>query len=222
MNLLEGANKLMIEMDEGIDTLYTGQKSREGALTEPRFDLNKIGQREANDQEGPGFYFTTKEQEALGYAHPNGIVVTAKFVGSNLISVNDKINNKHVNKMIQMAPDLNDTLANWGYDPGYTSKAEALAQLKDSIYSDDNAKDIWLTVWYELYRDYAKQFVENMVKLGYDGLIVTPKYTDDDRKHVVIYNINTIKVVDVVQYKDLTSEEELQESVLLTKAKKWV
>lgn len=230
-NLLENANRYMAEQDDGIDKIYTGQKSRHEVLTKPRFDLDKIGQREANDQEGPGFYFTTNPQEALGYAHPNGIVVTAKFTGNNLISVNDEINDEHVDKMIEMSPDLDDTLANWGYDPGYSSREDALAQLKDAIYSDENAKDIWLTVWYELYRDEPRQFVENMVKLGYDGLIVTPRFSDDpNRKHVVIYNINAVNVEDVQQYKDLTSDEETQEEginmkpedVFVNRANQWL
>lgn len=220
--LIEYANKFIMEQDDGIDQIYTGQKSRHELLTKPRFDLNKIGQREANDQEGPGFYFTTNPQEALGYAYPNGIIVTAKFKGNNLISVNDEINNDHVDKMIEQAPDLDDTLANWGYDPGYSSKEDALDQLKDAIYSDDNAKDIWLAVWYELYHNEPKQFVENMIKLGYDGLIVTPKYSDDDRKHIVMYNINAIDVTDVQQYKDLISDEETQQNESINFANKWM
>jgi len=72
--------------------------------------------------------------------------------------------------VIQIAPNLDDTLANWGYDPGYSSRADAMAELKDAIYSDENAKDIWLSMWCELYRDNSREFVENMVKLGYDGL----------------------------------------------------
>jgi hypothetical protein len=183
--------------------IYTGQKSRHEILTKPRFDLNKLGQNEAIDQEGPGFYFTTNKDEAKGYAFPNGIIVTAEYDKNNLLSVDSKPNKNHINKMIQMAPDLDDTLANWGYDPGYTSKLTALNDLKDAIYSDDNAKDIFLTIWYELYRYNPKQYIENSIKLGYDGLLIKKDYG----QHVVLYNVNSINITDVEKYK---SEEEVK------------
>jgi len=53
-------------------------------------------------------------------------------------------------------------------------------------------------------------------------LIVSPKYSDDDRKHIIIYNIKSVDVVNVDQYKDITHEDELHESVILTKANNWV
>lgn len=105
MNLAESANRYIKEDNQEIDLIYTGQKSRSGKLDKPRFDLNNIGQREAVDQEGPGFYFTTNKDEANGYAYPNGIIVTAKYNGNNLISTDSKLNKKHIDKMISMAPD---------------------------------------------------------------------------------------------------------------------
>lgn len=193
--------------------IYTGQKSRKEELTEPRFDLDKIGQQEANDQEGPGFYFTTSKDEAKGYAYPNGIIVTVNYKGNNLISEDSKVNKNHVNKMIEAAPDLDDTLSNWGYDPGYMPKESAMNELKTAIYSEKNAKDIFITVWFELYRYESRKYVENMIKLGYDGLILTPKYSEDDRKHVVLYNVNSIDVTDVERFKPEKSKEIKMEKI---------
>lgn len=115
--------------------------------------------------------------------------------------------------MISMAPDLDDTLANWGYDPGHTSRINAINQVKDAIYSEDNTKDSWLTVWYELYRSNSKEYVENMIKLGYDGLIVTPMHSDGKRKHVVIYNIDSMSIIEYEQFKE-TKEESYKENIM--------
>jgi hypothetical protein len=171
-------------------------------VKDPKFDYKHIGGKEAKDQEGPGFYFTTSKDEAFGYAHPKGVVISAEHKFTKLIDHKTKPNKKHALKLIESAPDLDDTLTNWGYDPPYMSRQEAFNELFDSVYDEDSAKETYLSIWGECYlrSGNSSLFVKNMAKLGYDGLLVEsykPKY------HIVVYNIKKIKVINVENYEDL-------------------
>jgi len=177
--------------------IYSGR-----TIKDPKLDYKYVGGKEANDQEGPGFYFTTDKDEALSYAHPKGVVLTAEQKFTNLITHKTKANKKHALKLIQMAPNLDDTLTDWGFDPPYMSRQDALNELFSSMYHPDDAKETYLSIWADCYsrQNGNPDFVKNIAKLGYDGLLIEdykPKY------HVVVYNIKKINVINVENYDEI-------------------
>jgi hypothetical protein len=90
------------------DVWYHGRTS-----TSDAFDLSYVGRKEAKDQEGPGFYFTSDKGEASGYAYPSGIILTVKLSPRKLASNTEPANIKDVNYLIENAPDKENTLLNF-------------------------------------------------------------------------------------------------------------
>lgn len=190
--------KFYFTESQDISILYTGQK-----YSEPNFDIdNKIGK--GHDQEGPGFYFTTDKDDAMGYAHPNGIVITVENNFQNLITPETKLNKKHAIQLVKMAPRLDQILTDWGYDPPFVSKQSALNDLLNSVINEEDAKDTFLQIWYDCYYRSGNSsiYIQNMKKLGYDGLII-PK--QDNVTHVVVYDPDDLVIVKVEKYKDLVA-----------------
>jgi hypothetical protein len=181
------------------EVIYSGQKSRKGPMTKPRFDKSRLGV--GKDQEGVGFYFTTNKREARGYAFPNGIIITAKFSG-NLIDKDTQVDVEKAEQLIEMSSSLDDILPDWGYDPPYVSREQALSELKSSVINEDDAKDTFLQIWYDLYyrRGSNEEFVDNMVKLGYDGLLIERA---EGVKHIVVYDPDALNILDVEKYKEV-------------------
>lgn len=167
-----------------------------------KFDLKKIGGKNANDQDGPGFYFTDLESDARSYAVPKGIIMTVKHSLNNLIYERAPLNSKQRKaalQLIDMAPNMDDVLADWGYDPGWSSRQDALDQMLDTLIRDSDAKDTFLSIWYDLYHRDRKDvlYIKNCVKLGIDGIVTKA----GPATHVIVYNIKKVKLVSVEEYK---------------------
>lgn len=151
-----------------------------------------VGGKEATDQNGPGIYFTSSEDEAYGYASENGVVYSVEL--SPRIIYDDKVGKLTitpaiVKKLVMMAEDWKGKVEN--YDYPYTKGL--IEFLKSSFNYNDNDKDILLQVWVDFYRYDGVGFVRNCVKLGIDGIMVNDEYRDTT--HYIIYNPNIIKII---------------------------
>jgi hypothetical protein len=175
--------------------IYSGQKG-----SSPEFNYDKLGQ--GNDKEGVGFYFTSDKQDASSYAFPNGIIITAKnnlknFIDEKKLSAKDK---RNALTMIKKSPVLKDVLTDFGFDPPYVSMIQAMNDLIDSMIKEDDAKDTFLSIWYDMYYrgNHNGLFVKNMASLGYDGIIINHP---DNIIHYVIYKPESLEIVNVEKYK---------------------
>jgi len=151
-----------------------------------QFSDEFVGGKEANDQEGPGIYFTTKSDEALKYA-AGGFVYEVDLKVKNLVSDEKAYDLEYliepVTKLIKMA-------SNWkaiakGYDDGIEEMVGRYISMAQS------EKEVFVTLYYDVYREEPVAYVKNMVKLGYDGVYLPAK---GDDAHIVIYNPSTIHV----------------------------
>lgn len=149
-----------------------------------KFDLMHVGKEGAKDQEGVGFYFTSDKKDAEGYAYPSGVILTVKLTPRKLASNVDPAPIKDVKYLMANAPDKETTLTNWDEDE---SRAFKLA-LKAMI--GDNAKETFENIWFDFYRYHPKEFLKNLVHLGYDG-----HYAAKNKNHIIIYNPDVIDVV---------------------------
>jgi len=186
--------KLLLEVNSSI--LYHGRKRKHSKY----FDISTVGDKEANDKEGPGIYLTTDKDDARGYAVKGGVLLTVENHLKTVVKENDSIN-KYKNialKLIKVAPKLKDTLTNWGYDPPYTSYNEVYNNVVDSMI-DDNAKDTFLNIWYDLYYNQGESvlFVKNMAKFGIDGLAINRT----GAVHFVVYNPSKLKIISIEDVK---------------------
>jgi len=154
-------------------------------VTDETFDLNHTGK--GNDQSGPGFYFTSDVNDARGYAFPKGIVLEVKLTPRKLVTGKPK--RSEIEKLIKMAPNYKDTLTNFAENPPI-----ALRQAIDgTIKYNPLAVDAFQQMWIDFYRHEPKQYLEGMIKLGYDGHEV--KTNVPEIRHMVIYNPAAIKII---------------------------
>ncbi len=162
---------------EGKEIWYHGR-----TVKDTKFDVKYTGK--GNDQEGPGFYFTTLKEEAARYTDHGGIIISVELNPRKLVS--GKPNKAELTKLIKMAPDYKMTLTDWGEDP-----YDAFETVINGMMDNDTKYDAFQSVWYDFYRYEPADYLRNVVKLGYDGHKgVTLKYA------IVIYNPKAIKVID--------------------------
>jgi len=154
------------------------------------FDEERTGK--GNEQQGPGFYFSSDYKDAASYAYPDGIVMTAKIDIANLTPKEFEESDFEVFVARADPDDLATTLSNYAEDP-----EEAKEAIKKAIINDD---DPYLTVWYELFRHDPVGYLKTMVELGYDGHEAIPNETIAIR-HLIVYNPDVIDIQKVDDYK---------------------
>lgn len=148
-----------------------------------------VGSEKATDQEGPGIYFTTSFDDAAGYGE---YVYKVKLSPRKLLDLSeDKKIPKHILiKLIKMKSDWEMNAQDWAENPDIGAKKA----VEDAYDYNDNEKDVFLQIWIDFYRYQPLEFVRNMVKLGYDGILI-PK--EKGRAHIVVYNPAIIQLMDI-------------------------
>ncbi len=149
-----------------------------------------VGGKEANDQEGPGIYFTNSIEEAATYGK-NIYKVIIKPRKLTDIANKSVVSTANITKLIRMSPSIDvnneDSLSNWDINPNVAVR-KAVASL---IEYAENEKDLFQQIWIDFYRNYPRDFVKNMVKLGFDGQLIKNKNI-----HIILYNPITITSVE--------------------------
>lgn len=161
-----------------------------------------------NDQVGSGFYFTTDETEARGYAHdqkdgfdtPNPTVHACylcikKPLDSEAIG---SVSYDKIRRMIAVSPKLDDTLWNWG-DLGSESKQSIIARAAENYVIDkENIVRGLFNLANDFYDGEVKKFNRQVYFfLGYDGVVVNhPNGTT----HYMAFFPSQIKSVDAVKF----------------------
>lgn len=152
------------------------------------FDLNRVGN--GHDQNGPGFYFTTSESEAEAYGE---YVHQYELKLRKLLPTRGKINQMNIINLIKSAPNYKETLQNWGENINIALR-DAVATFMDQ----ESPFHAFTSVWYDFYLKNSKEYLENVVKLGYDAVIVSGEsgYGNiQSREHIVVFNPNAIKKI---------------------------
>ncbi len=142
------------------------------------------------DQEGPGIYFTSSENEAAGYGeylyrvdlNPNKLVSTKPGITPK----------KEIEFLMKKAPNLEDTLYNWGENKNQ-AYAAAFKAMTDS---GESPHEVFQSIWYDFYRKNPIEYVRNMIKLRYDGVLVDKAY--NNVKHLVVFNPDIISNIETI------------------------
>ncbi|WNA15946.1 hypothetical protein XaC1_303 [Xanthomonas phage XaC1] len=144
-----------------------------------------------NDQLGPGIYFSSSLKDALGYSDNNGYIYEVQINLRNDLDMKSKVNPRLVKALIQASPD-DYAWQNWsenkkqGIELGYRNTLEISDNMLEAI---DNINGDW-------YRQYEKDFVRQLTKLGFDGSIHR-NVNGSDSTWVVVYNPQAITLVKV-------------------------
>jgi len=174
MNILRKIIREILEEEDY--TVYHGSPKEFDA-----FSLDFVG--DGLDQHGPGFYFTSSYDNAFMYGNVKKYIVTIdkepKLKGG--------INREEIKKLMKWAPDLEDSLTNWAENPKI-----AFDKAFNAMINTDSQYNAFLNVWYDFYRNNTKQYLINISKLGYDGIILNQ---NQGIKYYIMFNPNKIKKV---------------------------
>ena len=148
-----------------------------------KFDYGYIGI--GLDEYGPGFYFSNSYEAAEKY----GKVRKYELTFNKYIIKDKKPSKAEVSKLIRWAPQYKDSLTNFGE---YETEAfnTALNSLTRPYY---DKVDSYFAIWRDFYlkKGNSRQFVENIVRLGYDGYIIN----EEGHTIYVMYNTNNIRML---------------------------
>ena len=148
-----------------------------------KFSLDWLA--DGNHQHGIGVYFTTRPETTKYYGqYTYKVLLDRDF---NLVPKR-KPNKTLATKLITKAPELDDVLENWD-----EHKSVALRKAVNSMVEfTDSLEDMIDQIWYDFYRDYPKEYLQNLVAItGYDGKVIDY----EDQKFLVLYNPDKIEKI---------------------------
>jgi len=158
-----------------------------------------VSRDKANNQEGPGMYFTINYDDAKKYAGDNGYVYTVEFTPNRLLTdkpintVDKKELRSNVLKLIKMSPNWKRVAINYGDD-----LEEGLdGMLYKYIDLSRTERLVYISIYEDLYINKPELFVKGMVKLGYDGAHLSSK--DGSRDNYAVYNKSKLKITNKEQ-----------------------
>ena len=155
-----------------------------------------VGGKDANDQEGPGIYFTSSWKNARSYG---GYVYTVRLSPRKVVSTQEGKNApaKELEWLMKQAPDWEGTAQNWDENPRRGLKIA----VNDFIQYNDDPHNQFLQVWIDFYRDNPVEYVRNMTKLGYDAVIIENLNSlhalGENIKHIIVLNPSIIEFIKV-------------------------
>ena len=146
-----------------------------------KFSTEFVG--EGHDQEGPGIYFTSDMQDAATYGrYIHKVLLEIK----SSVGLKRKAKRSEIKQMILWCEDMDDKLMDWDENPKV-----AMETAIKSCLLQDNEHQSFLSVWYDFYRYRPVDYVQNMVKLGYDAVVV-PRNTHTGVRHYIVLDPRVI------------------------------
>lgn len=149
-------------------------------------------------QEGPGLYLTTCRDDAVRYIDDEHGYLTTFDVNipySRLVPIVGRKSRKKIERLVKSSPWLDEALENWDENKGV-----AINKLLNNIYRTGSPHDAFQLIWYDVYHMIGGKhgdmaFIDNMVKIGYDGVIVD---RSGGVKHLIVYNPDCLSIVQSV------------------------
>jgi hypothetical protein len=171
---------IILENKESIKNIIWYNGSSKPRLT---WTTENVGK--GNDQNGPGLYFTTNEENARSYGeHLHKVRLEIKK--NRICPLNGRFEYEYIKYLIEKSPNYKEYLTNWDENPKI-----ALHQAVSSISNLQNGKfDMLQQIWYDFYRHEPIEFLQ-VVSEKYDMAIVTAG-TD---RHAIVFNPEVIKPV---------------------------
>lgn len=151
-----------------------------------------IGGRNAIDANGPGIYFTDRN-DSTQYG---GIIYTVKL-NSNRFLTDKSIKGFTPDlamKLIKLLDDWQMNASDWDENPDVGLRLF----IRETFNSNKTAADRLLNVWGDFYRYTPKLFARNCTKLGIDGINVTNEWGGGGSdEHYIVYNPAIIEIQNI-------------------------
>jgi hypothetical protein len=157
-----------------------------------KWDFKPSGDRE---QYGPGWCFSTSEDEARIYAQgPDGMLYRCEIDVSNMCP-NEGSVRKHaakLKKLIRSAPNFSSFIVTWAENESVAVK-EAL---ETTIEYASGLHDAIQQVWVDFYRHDGADWADNVQKIfGWSLAAQDPEDVDSD-KSIVVWDSSIITILD--------------------------
>lgn len=174
--------RILLEEVDGIIAYHGGENVFDN------FSDEFVGSKNANFQEGPGIYFTTSIKDARRYGDK---IMEVRLKIKNPVSTNKRRSapRMQIMKLVKMSPNVDDVLQNFDINPdrAFKKAVDAMIEYEDGPHLQ------FLQVWYDFYRHNEVDYVRNMVKLGYDSIIVDRV---DGVNHIIVLDPSIIEILD--------------------------
>lgn len=158
-----------------------------------KFSDNFLDGEDTTQHHGPGIYFTTNRDNARMFGK---YVYTVKLSG-NFISEDTPPDNIDVNELITLMKMSGDEPEDWEMEAqNYAEDPEVGIQMaaKSCIQYGENELDVFFRLMNSWYQYNPLDYVRNMTKMGYDGLIVDAPRDWVGDKHIIVFNPEIIQI----------------------------
>lgn len=192
MNYISTLNEYLNKSNETELILYHGSNTLFDS-----FLINFIGSGNGNDVDGPGIYFSNfknNEYKEYNASHYGRYIYTVKIKTDKLLydSSRDGLTKDILVNMIKKCDDWKIKLQEWNAD---LNKG---LEIFLKYINCDNSESMLLHIYFEFYNNKIKEFINNAVDLGIDGIVSTYiNGKDSELKHYIIYNPDIIEILEV-------------------------
>lgn len=136
------------------------------------FDPATLGK--GTDQLGSGFYFTSEEATASGYAQ-GGFVLVAELAMDNPMPPEARFTRSQIEAMLRAAPSFLETIENWGEIAFETERVvvgRAVGAYADMNEGCDDAVRVLNAISNDMWQGHEADFLRTVKEAtGYDGLV---------------------------------------------------
>lgn len=161
-----------------------------------KFSFDFISNDGGRKLEGPGIYFTSDKTDANVYgSFVHEVVLDLRK--TKLLPVKKTFSIQDVKNLIMKSPNADDYLTDWAENPQKALQVAAKS-IYDS-YGPNQYKEMVTQVWADFYKYEDKDWLKEMVALGYDGLMVERA---GGIRHFICYNPDIIKGVSLLNNED--------------------
>jgi len=145
---------------------------------------------------GPGIYFATSFENARMFGkNVYKVELTGRFIETDTPSY--KVNKQEIITLMKMSGEDADEwemeAQNWDEDP-----QKGLQKALRAAFSAGDEAGVFFNILNGWYQHTPLRYLKSMTKLGYDGLVVDPPSDWVGEKHIIMFNPNSIKLIEKV------------------------
>lgn len=188
MKLTKIYEEVLTESQETTFVAYHGS-----SVKISKFEDSFVDGEGVTQHHGPGIYFATSEENAGMFGkYVHKVELSGKFIDTDT-SIR-YVNRNDLIALMKMSGEDEDEwemeAQNYNEDPQIGLKIA----LSAAMHSGDEAGAFFavLNGWYQ---HTPLRYIRNMVKLGYDGLVVDAPRDWVGEKHIIVFNPSIIKLI---------------------------
>lgn len=163
-----------------------------------KFSDNFVDGEGVTQHHGPGIYFTTSEANARMFGkNIYKVELTGRFIDTDSSVRN--VNPDEILTLMKMSGDDEDEWEMEAQNYDENPNVGIQKALKYAIQVAGDEAGVFFNVLNGWYQHTPLRYIRNMTKIGYDGLVVDAPRDWVGEKHVIMFNPNKIKLIEIVK-----------------------